>query len=302
MLLRALRRRAGPDPGPGRHDRGHREGRGAGQDATSAISCRSSSRTRPIRRSTARPPPRRSGATPTARSTSSWPGVGTGGTITGVGEVLKARKPSVQVDRGRARRVAGAVRRRRRGRTRSRASAPASCPACSTPGLSTRSSASRTTTPSTRPARHGHARKACWSASPPAPRSGPPSQVAKRPENAGKLIVVDHPRLRRALPQHRRCSRTWATERCSRRSARDLRGRPAERDPAARSAVEIGAVLSRACTRIWGHRAQPLAVAARAHAAGPAAAPPFTRGSPASRSIPARSIGPGSSSTTAWGW
>ena len=61
-------------------------------------------------------------------------GVGTGGTITGCGEVLKSRKPSVQVDRGRAgqlRRSSASCAARNRcgpGRTRSRGSAPGSFP------------------------------------------------------------------------------------------------------------------------------------------------------------------------------
>ena len=52
---------------------------------------------RQSRKSTASPRPRRSGTTPTARSTFSSAGVGTGGTITGVGQVLKPRKPSLQM-------------------------------------------------------------------------------------------------------------------------------------------------------------------------------------------------------------
>ena len=60
-------------------------------------SSRSNSRTRPTRRSTGAPRPRKSGTTPTARSTSFVSGVGTGGTITGVGQVLKPRKPSLRI-------------------------------------------------------------------------------------------------------------------------------------------------------------------------------------------------------------
>ena len=69
------------------------EGAGDRRPPPRTRSCRSSSRTPPTPRSTAGPRPRRSGATPTGRWTSSSPGVGTGGTITGVAEVLKRKKP-----------------------------------------------------------------------------------------------------------------------------------------------------------------------------------------------------------------
>ena len=49
------------------------------------------------RKSTARRPPRRSGTTPRASVDILIAGIGTGGTITGVGQVLKKRKPGVQV-------------------------------------------------------------------------------------------------------------------------------------------------------------------------------------------------------------
>ncbi len=62
--------------------------------STRRASCRSSSRTRPTRRSTARRPPRKSGQDTDGKVDILVAGVGTGGTITGVAEVIKPRKPS----------------------------------------------------------------------------------------------------------------------------------------------------------------------------------------------------------------
>ena len=83
----------------------------AGSRATSS---RSSSRTRPTRQSTGAPPPRRSGATPTASLISSCRGVGTGGTLTGVGPGAQAAPARPEDRRRRAGGLAGAVGRQAR--------------------------------------------------------------------------------------------------------------------------------------------------------------------------------------------
>ena len=117
-------------------------------------------------------------------------GVGTGGTITGVGQVLKERRPAKpQVVAVEPRDLAGALRRRAgpaqdpgdRRRLRPRGARPLG---------DRRGDHGRRRGRARDGARRRRAARACSSGSRPAPRSAPRSRCAARPEMAGKRIVT----------------------------------------------------------------------------------------------------------------
>ncbi len=93
----ALRRRDPPDAGHRGHDRAPCSRRRRCAARTRTGSCPCSSRTRPTPTCTAAPPRSRSSRRPTGRLDVFVAGVGTGGTVTGVGEVLSERVPGVRV-------------------------------------------------------------------------------------------------------------------------------------------------------------------------------------------------------------
>ena len=116
-------------------------------------------------------------------------GVGTGGTITGVGQVLKPRKPSLAGGRGRAGGKPGAVGRPAYAaqdpghRRRLRSGHPRSLG-------DRRDRQGQQRRPRSRPRARWRATRAFPAAFPRAPRSRRRSQIGKRPESAGKTILA----------------------------------------------------------------------------------------------------------------
>ena len=153
------------------------------------------------------------------------------------------------------------------------------------------------------------------SASPRVPRSGPPWSWRSAPENAGKLIVVIIPSLRRALPVHRAVRRLWSTDplhATGRGAVGSLHGRLADmRRDASAVRARPAAPLEARDRSAYSGPARDLGPPGRPTGCGSAtsacAARPVVRRSP--RFLTGVEIHPGaqhraaaSSSTTAWAW
>ena len=308
-----VRRRARPHAGPRGHEGRRQQGR-RDRRRDAAPCWPGSSPTRPTPRSTARPRPRRSGTTPTARSTSSSPASAPAAPSPASARSSRSASPSVRMI----------------------AVEPAESPILNggepgphkiqgiganfVPEILDRAiydevidvnaeTAVRVGPP--RRGRGGPAGRALLRRRARRPRS----RSRKRPENAGKLIVVDHPELRRALPVDDPLQRPARLSDGARAPMPDPSPVPARRAVGSsrtstppRAATPRRAAGSRCCCATPGCTPSGCtgwptgcgsAPGLRLAGAAALAARPVR--SPGSRSTPARRSVAGSSSTTAMG-
>ena len=160
-----------------------------------------SSPTRPTRRSTAGPPPRRSGRTPTARSTSSSPASAPAAPSPASARCSRRASPACRSSPS-SRRSPPILNGGAPGPHKIQGIGANFVPEIlDTDVYDEVIDVNAETSVDVGPPRR-QARRACSSASPPAPRSPPPSRSPSARRTPARLIVVDHPVVRRALPVH----------------------------------------------------------------------------------------------------